>query len=134
MIITQALAADALLLLHALFVCFVVLGLPIVIVGGLRGWQWVRDPRFRLAHLGAITVVTLQAWAGRICPLTRWENTLRRRAGGSGYPDTFIGHWLDTLLYHDLPDWMFTAAYTVFGLLVLATWCWVPPRCKRDSG
>ncbi len=66
-------AADALLLLHALFVGFVVLGVPIVIVGGLRGWRWVRNPWLRLAHLGAIVFVAAQAWAGRVCPLTLWS-------------------------------------------------------------
>lgn len=130
---THAIAADALLVLHALFVAFVALGLPLVIVGGWREWQWVRNPWFRLAHLGAISFVALQAWAGQICPLTLWENALRRQSGDSAYPGTFIGHWLDTLLYHDLPEWVFTAGYTVFGLLVMATWWWVRPSFKRDS-
>lgn len=35
------LAADALLLLHVLFVAFVVLGLICILVGKVRGWLWV---------------------------------------------------------------------------------------------
>lgn len=42
------LAADALLLIHFLFVVFMVLGLLLVFVGGLRSWRWVRDPGFGL--------------------------------------------------------------------------------------
>jgi hypothetical protein len=133
MLNTHILAADALLVFHALLVGFVVLGVPVVLVGGLRGWHWVRNPWIRLAHLLAITVVVMQAWAGRICPLTRWENALRRQGGGSAYPDTFISHWLARVLYHDLPDWVFIAAYSGFALLVLATWWWIPPRFRRDS-
>ncbi len=122
------LAADALLVVHSLFVAFVILGLVLTLVGGLRNWQWVRNPWFRLAHLGAIGFVVVQSWAGQICPLTLWENTLRRRAGEAGYSQSFIGHWLETLLYYDAPDWVFVAAYTGFGLLVLASWWWVKPR------
>ena len=46
-----ALAADALLLAHVLFVLFVVLGLLLVFAGWRRSWSWVRNPWFRVAHL-----------------------------------------------------------------------------------
>ncbi len=122
------LAADALLVVHSLFVAFVILGLVLILVGGLRNWRWVRNPWFRLAHLGAIGFVVVQAWAGQICPLTIWENTLRHRAGEAGYSQSFIGHWLETLLYYDAPLWVFTVVYTLFGLLVAASWWWVKPQ------
>ena len=125
-----AIAADALLFVHTLFVLFVILGLLLIIVGGLKHWQWVRNPWFRLSHLAAIGFVVAQAWAGEICPLTIWENSLRRRAGETGYDSTFIGHWLQQLLYYDAPSWVFIAAYTLFGLLVLASWWWVRPNFR----
>ena len=59
-----AIAADALLFVHTLFVLFVILGLLLIIVGGLKHWQWVRNPWFRLSHLAAIGFVVAQAWAG----------------------------------------------------------------------
>ena len=86
------LAADAILLLHSLFVAFVVLGLCCILVGGYLGWAWVRNRRFRLTHLAAIGVVILQSWAGVICPLTRWESALRQAAGAESYQNTFINH------------------------------------------
>jgi hypothetical protein len=125
---TLLLAADAILVLHALFVAFVVLGLVCIVVGGIRGWRWVRNPWFRYAHLAAIGVVVLQAWLGVLCPLTRWESALRQAAGAEGYRDTFIGHWLGALLYYHAPDWVFVVVYTVFGALVLVTWFAVRPR------
>ena len=64
------LAADVLLLGHVLFVGFVVLGLALVLLGNPLGWNWVRNPWFRFAHLAAIGVVVLQSWIGLICPLT----------------------------------------------------------------
>ena len=69
-----------------------------------------------------------QAWLGRICPLTTWEMALRQRAGQATYGESFIAHWLGRLLYWDAPPWVFTAAYTLFGLAVLATWWRLPPR------
>jgi len=121
------LAADALLLVHTLFVVCVVGGLPVIIVGGLLGYNWVRNPWFRVAHLLAIAFVTLQAWAGRICPLTTWEMMLRRRAGETTYTESFVSYWLSRLLYYDAPPWVFLALYTGFGILVLASWYWVRP-------
>ena len=126
------LAADALLLLHALFVLFVVVGLVLVVIGGLRQWAWVRNPWFRLVHLGAIAFVVLQSWAGRICPLTIWEMGLRARAGEGTYEGSFISHWMGELLYYDAPMWVFAVCYTVFAALVVGCWWWVRPRSLRS--
>ena len=127
------LAADALLLLHVLFVAFVVLGLAMVLVGWFAGWRWVRNPWFRTAHLAAIGVVVLQAWLGVICPLTTWEMALRERAGDAVYAGAFIAHWLEAILYYDAPPWVFTACYTAFAVLVILSWVWVRPRRFSDQ-
>lgn len=121
-------AADAILFVHVLFVAFVVFALILILVGKVRSWAWVRNPWFRLAHLAAISVVVLQAWLGAICPLTTWENALRERAGDAAYPGAFMSHWLETILYYRVPAWVFTACYTVFAALVVASWLWIRPR------
>jgi hypothetical protein len=46
------------------------------------------------------------------------------------YPGGFVEYWLPRILYHDLPAWVFTLAYSLFGLLVLAIWWRFPPRRK----
>lgn len=127
------LLADAVLALHAGFVFFVVVGLIVILIGGARGWRWVRNPWFRLGHLGAIGVVVLQAWLGVICPLTTLEMQLRAKAGDAVYSGSFVAHWLKNLLYYDAPAWVFVVCYTVFGLLVLASWILVRPRSFRPS-
>ena len=127
------LAADALLIIHTLFVVFVVAGLVLIIIGGIRHWAWVRNPRFRAAHLCAIGVVVLQAWAGRICPLTIWEMDLRERGGQATYDESFIAYWLGRLLYYDASPWVFVTLYSGFGLLVLASWWWIRPRSFRSG-
>lgn len=125
------LAADALLVLHVLVVVFIVAGLLLVYAGGFLGWSWVRNPWFRIIHLIAIGVVMAQAWAGEVCPLTTWEQSLRQRAGEVHYSGSFIVHWLGELLYYEAPMWVFALCYTLFGALVLAAWYLVRPRRLR---
>ena len=121
-------AADFVLAVHTSFVLFVVLGLVLILVGRVRGWSWVRNPWFRLGHLLAIGVVVAQAWLGAICPLTTLEMRLRSRAGDAVYSGSFIAHWIETLLYHEAPPWVFAICYSVFGLLVVTSWVIVRPR------
>ena len=123
--------ADAVLLLHVMFVGFVVFGLLLTVAGGYRDWAWVRNSWFRIAHLVAIGVVVAQAWAGIICPLTTLEIWLRRQSGDAPYEGSFVQHWLQQLLYHDAPMWVFAAAYTLFGVLVVVVWVCYPPRCRQ---
>jgi len=128
------LLADAVLTLHVAIVLFVVGGLIVILLGNWRrwkSWQWVNALWFRLAHLLAILFVVSESWLGIVCPLTTLEMWLRRQAGAGGYTGSFIEHWLQRLLYYDAPGWVFTLAYSVFGLAVVATWWLFPPRRRR---
>jgi len=125
------LAADAVLLLHVLFVAFVVMGLVFIITGKVRRWSWVRNRWFRLTHLLAIIVVVVQSWFGVICPLTTIEMALRSRAGGAVYPGSFMSHWLEAILYLQAPPWAFAVCYSIFGVMVAGSWYWVRPRPFR---
>lgn len=125
-----ALWADLVLVVHVAFVLFVIGGLVAVWVGDRSGWRFTRRIGFRLAHLAAIVVVVAESWLGIVCPLTALERGLRARAGAPtlGEGESFIGHALSRLLYYEAPEWVFTVAYSAFGLAVLATWVWRPPR------
>jgi hypothetical protein len=120
-------AADALLVIHVLFVVFVILGLLLIYVGKLRNWSWVRNMGLRVAHLCAVGIVVVQSWLGIVCPLTIWEMRFREKAGDVVYSGSFIAHWLEPLLYYQAPDWVFVVVYTTFGALVLASWFVVRP-------
>lgn len=122
------LAADLLLVLHVLVVLFILGGLALILAGGALQWRWVRRRWFRVLHLVAIGVVVLQAWLGRLCPLTLWEQALREQAGATTYTGSFIAHWLGELLYYSAPAWVFTLGYSLFGLLVLWSWFKVRPQ------
>jgi len=129
-----ALAADAILVLHTLVVLFVAGGVFALLIGGLRRWHWIRNPCFRYLHLFCIGVVALQAWLGVVCPLTQWEMALRSRAGDAVYSGSFIGHWLDKILYYNAPAWVFIALYTLVAATTVVAWWHLPPRPFNRSG
>jgi polyferredoxin len=129
-----SLLADAVLSLHVAIVVFVVGGLLAIIIGNLRAWRWVNALWFRAAHMAAILVIVAEAWLGAVCPLTALEMWLRVKAGTATYAGSFVGHWLQRILYYDAPSWVFTLGYTLFGLVVVATWWYFPPEfLRRDN-
>ena len=77
--------ADAILIVHVLFVFFVVFGLFAIYLGCFLKWHWIRNRIFRIVHLSAIGIVVIQSWIGFICPLTIWEMALRVEAGSETY-------------------------------------------------
>lgn len=131
--LSYRLLANVVLALHMAVVAFVAGGFVLVVIGNLRRWRWVNALWFRLAHLGAIAVVVAQAWLGVTCPLTSLEIWLRAKAHVATYAGGFIEHWLRRLLYYDAPSWVFVVAYSLFGLLVLATWWYFPPTTRVRS-
>ena len=100
-----AFLADAVVILHAAYVGFVVLGFAAIFVGVARGWNWVRSFGFRLAHLSAIALACVESILGSAWPLTTVENGLRGRAGQARYPGNFVGYWAHRLIFYDAPPW-----------------------------
>lgn len=83
------LTADGLVLVHLLFIVF-------VMAGGLLLLRW---PRLCWVHLPAVAwgfSVEMFHW---MCPLTEWENRLRVAAGEQGYANSFVEHHVWPLIY-----------------------------------
>ena len=125
------LTADLVVVVHFAFVAFVVFGLLLTLVGGVRRWEWVRGVRFRAIHLAAIGFVVAESLCGVTCPLTVWEQRLRNLAGQASYHGEFIATWVHDLLFSDAESWVFTVCYCSFGMAVWLTWILVPPRFRR---
>ena len=102
-----ALAADAVLLLHLLFIVFAVLG-------GLLVLRW---PRLAYLHVPALLWGVTVEWMGWICPLTPLENALRMAAGEQGYSGGFIEHYIWPLIY---PAGLTRGTQIVLGFALLA--------------
>jgi hypothetical protein len=103
---TYRLLADLVVLLHALFVVFVV-------AGGLLvwRWRWVAWLHVPAAAWGA--AIELGGW---VCPLTPLENHFRARAGLAGYRGGFIEHYLLPALY---PEGLTALKQIALGALVV---------------
>ncbi|MCA9056150.1 MAG: DUF2784 domain-containing protein [Planctomycetaceae bacterium] len=127
------LLADLIVIVHAAYVLFVVLGLMATLVGIWRRWNWVRNPLFRYSHLAMILIVVAEAWAGITCPLTTWEQWLREWSGGESYRGDFIPNLVHNLLFFDAAPWVFTMAYSLFGAAVLATFLLAPPQRRAAT-
>jgi hypothetical protein len=101
-----SLLADLMLLLHMVFILFVVFGG--LLVFWWRGFAWLHIP---CAVWGIL--IEFQGW---ICPLTYLENDLRAAANASGYAGGFIDHYLMPLVY---PSGLTPDTQVLLGLVVL---------------
>lgn len=99
-------AANAVLLVHLLFICFVALGALVV----------TRRPRLALLHVPAAAWGVMVEAMGWYCPLTDLENALLLRAGRSGYEGSFLEHYLLAVVY---PEGLTRDAQLVLAAAVL---------------
>lgn len=83
------LLVNAVLIVHAAFIVFVV-------AGGLLALRW---PRLIWVHLPALAWGATVVSMGWICPLTPLENRFRSIAGRSTYEDGFLAHYLFSAIY-----------------------------------
>ena len=104
---TERLLADAVVVLHSLFVLFVLMG------GALVLWR----PAVAVVHLPAAAWAAWVEFTGTICPLTPLENHWRRGAGAAGYDGGFVEHYLIPVLY---PEGLTSRMQLVLGLIVVA--------------
>jgi hypothetical protein len=125
----MTLLADLVLAAHFLFVVFIVGGLAAVWIGATLDWAWIRNFRFRAAHLAAIGLVVAESLVGILCPLTVLEDALRQAGGPES---SFIRRWVGRLLYYDLPEQVFTVTYLLFGLAVVLTFVYIRPERRTD--
>lgn len=93
--------ADIVLILHVMFVAFVLGGAFLV-------WKW---NRLIWIHVPAVAWGALTEFAGIICPLTPLEVHLRQLSGEAGYQGGCIEHYLTAALYpegltRDLQIWL----------------------------
>ena len=112
-------AADAVVVLHLFWILFLILGaLP-----GSR-WRWVK-----WTHLTALAFsIPLQIF-GWICPLTYLEVWLRRLGGAQPYEGTFIRHYVERLVYAEIPRGALLSGTLM--VVALSLWLYRRPRPGR---
>ena len=117
-------AVDALVVIHLGFILFVMLG-------GLLLLRW---PRLIWLHVPAVAWGVIVECLHLGCPLTPWENQLRRMAGQAGYEGGFIEHYLIPLIY---PAGLTPAIQLWLGAIVVlvnaAVYAWLIGRWRRKT-
>lgn len=121
--------AELVLVLHATFIVFVVLGALLAI-------RW---PRVIWAHLPACAWGALIEFRGWLCPLTPLENWLRRSGGGTGYTTGFMEHYLAPLVYPagltpGIQIFLGFAVVLINAVLYLYVFAYAVPRQHRARG
>lgn len=99
--------ADGLVVLHLLFVVFVMAG----------GFLLLRWPKLAWLHLPAAAWGAWIEFTGGVCPLTPLENQLRMAGGGSVYSGGFVERYLLPVLY---PENLTLPVQQVLGGVVVA--------------
>jgi hypothetical protein len=118
--------ADLVVVLHACFVLFALLGGFLVLWKPLMAW----------CHIPAVLWAAGIEFLGWICPLTPLENMLRARGGDIGYATGFVEHYIMPLLY---PAQLTKRMQIGFGLIVLGInfviyWCLWAKNRKAEIG
>ncbi|MCS7314804.1 MAG: DUF2784 domain-containing protein [Bryobacterales bacterium] len=115
--------ALAALAAHLAFIVWVALGGAIVARCG--GWP----ARLHLASLAYALVIQIGPWP---CPLTLAEQYFQELAGREPYRTGFLAHYLERLVYPDLPvSWLIGATIAVCGVnlwLHVRSWRHARPR------
>ena len=101
-----SLLADLVVVIHFLFILFVIFGGLFVI--RKKNWAWLHIPA---ALWGAIVEFT-----GWICPLTPVENWLRLQGGGPAYTSGFIERYVVSIIY---PSFLTRSRQIFLGLAVI---------------
>ena len=116
-------AADLLVVIHLVFIIFVILGAVLV-----YKWRWII-----YLHIPAVIWAALIEFKGWICPLTPWENQLRQAGGEAGYTGGFIEHYIIPIMY---PDKLTQETQIILGVFVIVInimiYIWVVYHFYRD--
>ncbi len=99
--------ADLIVVLHSLFVLFVMLGGFLVLWKSSVAW----------CHIPAVFWAASIEFFGWICPLTPLENMLREKGGAAGYGTGFVEHYIVPILY---PASLTRQVQINFGIIVLS--------------
>jgi hypothetical protein len=110
----MALVAALILILHLAWLLLVIFGA-----------FWTRHrPVWSAIHILALLwaiVVEVSPWP---CPLTLAEQYFESRAGGAEYHGSFLVHYLDAIVYPNLPAWVVTSAGVAVCALNLMVYSW----------
>ena len=91
------------------------------IVWVLLGWLGTRGrPVLRWLHIGSVVygiLIEVLLWP---CPLTLLENWSLARAGEQPYEESFLIHYLESVIYPEVPQQLMTVAAVIVCVAILS--------------
>lgn len=113
--------ATAILLVHLLWIAAVIFGTPFT-----RG-----RPVWTGLHLGSLIWGIIVEVAPVPCPLTLLEQHVEAMAGMATYQGSFLMHYLDRIIYPDLPWWLVATVGASICALNLGIYGWRFRRWRK---
>ena len=117
-------AADLVVLIHLLYIVFLVAG-PIL---------FLRWRRVRAVHLSAVCLAVLIQGFAFLCPLTALEIWLRGGWAERGGEPGFIGRYIEPVVYPGLSQATITGLTLLLAAATLALYLWDPRKMPRPGG
>ena len=111
---------------HLMLATAMVAGFLVIPIGYKFCWSWVQHRNLRISHASIMGFIAVETIVGLTCPLTILEYELR----GDRSPQSFVGHWIQQILYWDLPHETFIALYFCCFVWVIFLWKRCPPRAN----
>lgn len=95
------------------------------IVWVIFGALWTRGRRFlTVAHILSLMWGIIVEASPAPCPLTLVEDFVQQRVGAPSYQGGFLLHYLDRIVYPDLPDTWITGIGVAICVSNLAVYVW----------
>ena len=126
------LLADLVMMVHAAFSLFVVLGLVLVLTGLLLRWSWTNSQRFRVIHLAATLIVVARVWIEVPCPFSALEDYLRAQTSVSCAAGAAFHDFFHRLAFRGADSQRFARSTTAVGFVALATFAF-STRLRRST-
>jgi hypothetical protein len=102
------------LLVHLCWILFVIFGAI-----------WTRHrPLLAALHIGSLLWGIVVEVSPLPCPLTSVEQLAQTRAGIHPYRGSFLVHYLDRIVYPEIPDWLLTSLGIAVCALNLTIYAW----------
>ncbi|MDY6880152.1 MAG: DUF2784 domain-containing protein [Thermodesulfobacteriota bacterium] len=119
--------SDLTVVVHFLWILFLVFGFIFVLKRSSIAW----------VHLGGILFSLVINFLGLYCPLTYLENFFRHLHGGhSSYGGSFIIHYMELIIYPDVPIMVIRVGEILFACINLVGYLFVGMRIvqRRRGG
>lgn len=112
------------MLLHFIWILFLLVGVVFALMGSRLAW----------VHLGGLVFSFFLNLFGWYCPLTYLENYLySMKEGHTAYTSSFLAHYLEKIVYPDLPEKSIRLGEILFVVVNLIVYGLIGIHYRRQS-